>query len=281
MALKKEIIEKIATTLKLDMKVFGEAIAATEEKDIEIPELQVFTNDELTTRDKNNKDEGIKTGKEIGAKEVRKAAGIDETGSKDPAKIAEAIKTKAVEDAKINPDARVVELGKQIETLKSTIQEKDIEVSRAKEAVTGLQLDRRIFSALPKNRADVLTDDEYIGSVKNVFNITSVDGKEIVSKNGKELRDTKTGEPIELTTAVNDYFTERKGWLAEAGGGAAGGRGAGDKGGGGSGTFTKKSQVIDHYEKQGININGMEGGQKITAELAKLAKENPDFDMNG
>lgn len=279
MALKKETIDKIAAILKLDPKTFGEALAATEEKDVEIPELQVFTTDELTTRDTNNKSEGIKTGKEIGAKEVRKAAGLDDGGSKDPAKIAEAIKTKAIEDAKINPDVKVVELGKQIETLKSTIQEKELEVTKAKEAVNGVQLDRRIFSALPKNRADVLTDDEYIGSVKNVFSITTVDGKEIVSKNGVEQRDPKTGSPIDLATAVSGYFTERKGWLAEAGAGGGGGRGAGDKGGGTGGAFTKKSQVIEHYEKQGISLNGAEG-QKVVAELSKLAKENPDFDMN-
>lgn len=278
MALKREALQKIAALLKISEAEIETAIKGEAEIDITIPEVTVFTKDELDQRDTNQKNDGIKIGKEIGVKEVRKAAGIDEGGSKDPAKAAQQISEKALAEAKMKPDEKVIELSKQIDTLKTTLSAKEQEIESANQKVSGVLLDRTIFSSLPKERADVLTDDEYISAIKSNFSINNIDGNLVISRGGKELRDPKTAMPVDLGTAVKDYFGERKGWM-NGEQQQQGGRGAGDSGT--RGAFTKKSQVIDHYEKQGININGSEGSQKIASELAKIAKENPDFDMNG
>ena len=51
--LKKESVEKIAKHLKLDVSALETALTSKEEVDVEIAELNVFTTDELTTRDAN------------------------------------------------------------------------------------------------------------------------------------------------------------------------------------------------------------------------------------
>jgi hypothetical protein len=84
--LKADVLTKLKTTFKgIDVDALIAAITATEEKDFEIPEVQVLTTAELTTRDENMKKagktegEGIgeTKGQEIAVKKIVKKLGLD------------------------------------------------------------------------------------------------------------------------------------------------------------------------------------------------------------
>lgn len=277
MALKKETLNRLAALAKVKPEDLEKALKDEKEVDLEITEgLQVFTTEELDQRDKNQKDEGIKVGKEIGIKDVRKAAGFEDGGPKDPAKLVQAIAEKSIKDANIKPDEKVTQLTEQVTLLQKTLGEKDAEVAKANGIAAGVALDRKILTAFPKNRASTLTDDEYLTLIKSSHNFKEQDGAIITEKEGKPLRDPKTQNPLSITDAMTGLFNERKGWLSAGEEKPAEGRGGKDSMP--AGGFTKKSEVIKHYEDQGVSMNGQEG-QQVVNKLAELKKANPDFDM--
>ena len=273
-----ETIAKMAVLLKVPAADLTAAIKDEKEVAVEIQEeLTVLTKTELETRDTSQKNEGIKTGKEIGAKEVRTAAGLDENAGKDPKKIADAIIAKAIGDAKIPANEKVTELTKQNELLNQKLTEKDGEIETERKKSAQVSTDRKILTAMPKNRVALFDDEEYLDIAKK--SIKEVDGQLVVcGKDGEPIRDTKTTKPLDLNAGLLAVFTERK-WLEKEGGGAAGGRGGKDEKGA-AGVFTKKSEVIADFEKQGKSMNGEEG-KEIVAKLAELAKADAGFDMNG
>lgn len=277
--LKKETLLKIAGLLKIKETDLTTAITDEKEVDLELSEdLHVLTTGELETRDTAQKNDGIKTGKEIGFKELKKAAGLPEDApSKDPAKIVEAITTKAITDAKIPSDAKVTELTTQNQLLTQKLAEKDTEIETERKKSAQVNKDRSILTALPKNRADHLQDDEYLDVIKTRHIKELEDGTTVVlGKDGEPLRDPKTTKPLDLATGLLAVFTERK-WVSEGAGGA-GGRGGKDEKPA-AGAFSKKSEVIAHYAAQGKSPNG-EAGQEIVDKLAELSKADPSFDMN-
>lgn len=269
MALKKETIDAIASHLKIKSADLETAIKAEAEVDLTLTaELTVLTKEELETRDTNQKNEGIKAGKEIGVKEVRTAAGLEEGLGKDPKKIADAIIEKAVKDAKIVPDEKVKQLTDQVGLLQKQLTDKDVEITAEKDRANGIQIDRQILASMPKNRAEHLTDDEYLTLVKPF--VKTVDGKLIIEKDGQPLRDAKTQNVLDLSAGLTSVFTERKGWLKEQQV-TPPGRGGQD---GKQGTFyASMSELQKDWEAQGKSINGAE----FSAELSRVMKENPEF----
>lgn len=274
--LKKDTITQIAGLLKLKESDLTTALADEKEVDLTLTEnLHVLTQVELDARDLAQKNDGIKTGKEIGVKEVRTAAGLDESIGKDAKKVADAIHSKAIADAKIPADAKVTELTKQNELLTQKISEKDIEIETEKKRSAQVSTDRQILTAMPKNRADLFQDDEYLDVIKS-RHIKELDGALVVTgKDGEPLRDPKTTKPLDIASGLLSVFTDRK-WITEPG--AGGGRGGKDEKPN-TGAFSKKSEVIAHFEAQGKSING-EFGQEIVAKLTELAKADTSFDMN-
>jgi hypothetical protein len=274
-------IKAFAVLAKIKEEDLKKALSDENETDVAIPDgLSVFTKEELEERDNNSRSDGISTGKEIGIKEVKKAAGLpDDAPSKDPAKVAQAIMDKANAESKTKPDEKVKELTTQLDLLKKSMEEKEGEIGKLKNEITGAGLDRQILTSLPKNRASTLTDAEYLTLIKSAISIEQSDGGITVKKDGQVLRNDTTKAPISLNDAINNLFTERKWVEASAGGAAAGGRGAGDASGGAAGIFTKRSEVIAHYEKMGKSVNGADG-QEIINKLAELKKADESFDMN-
>lgn len=250
--------------------------ALKDEKEVElaIPEgLEVLTKEELEARDTAQKNEGIKAGKEIGVKEVRKAAGLEENGPKDPAKLVQAISEKVVADAKIKPDEKVSQLTEQIGLLQKQIGEKDTEIQTSRQVASQAQIDRKILASLPKNRAGNLSDDEYITLIKATHTIKEVDGKLVIEKDGTVMRDPKTTNAMGLSEAMNSIFTERKGWLGESND-TPGGRGGGNPPP--AGGYSKLSDLKKSFADQGKSLLGEEFSQAVQ----KAATDNKEFDMN-
>jgi len=276
MALKQTTLQRIAKLTKLKLEDLEKAIKDEGEVDLTIDEsLTVLSTAELETRDENSKNEGIKVGKEIGAKEVRKAAGLEDTVGKDPSAIAKAISDKAVNDAKLKPDEAVKTLKDQVSQLQTELSNKEKTITELSCKASEAQRDAKLLSLFPKNRSSVLSDAEYLTLIKGQLTIKEIDGKEVVEKNGQVLRVESTKDPISVQEAITGLFTERKWVETGAGGGGAGGRGGVDDPGG-AGKITKMSEFTAKVEKEGKNINSAE----VQQELQQIIKDNPEFKVD-
>lgn len=275
MALTKEDIEKIAALIKVDAKEFADAISATEEKKVTIPELLSFTPDEITQRDNNKLIEGKKEGqkagetigKELAVKELKKEFGVEFDG-KDLAKLTETVKTQLAKGDEGLKD--------QVKVLQKALTEKDAAIEQANKSAQQAVFDAQLLSAFPSNRRGLedggLSDQEYLAAVKANLAFEQTESGIIVKKGGEILRDGKTTNPIPVADAVKGYFTERK-WD----GSVSAGPGRGGSDGIPGGKPTKMSELIASWEKQGKNVASAD----FNTEVKALTTENPDFDLKG
>jgi hypothetical protein len=274
--LKKEQMTVIAGLMKIPVDTLEKAIKDESEVDIEIPSgLTVLSTEELEARDNNTKNEAIKVGKELGVKEVRKAAGLEEGIGVDATKIASAIVDKAVADAKIEPNKKVNELQEQITQLKGVVTQKDTEISNIQKSAKQVKLDAVILKSLPKDRKSDMADEDYLTLVKSSLEFDDSEGDAIiVKKGGQPLRHATTKDPLPLGEALESHFKE-KNWVGQGGAGGAGGQGG--RGGGNNGgpkVYTKMSELKADWEASGKSIQGAE----FTAKLTEVTKAYPEFD---
>lgn len=277
--LPKADLEIIAKLVKVPVADLEKAIKDPAEVKVAIPEgLISLTSDEAEARDNNSKNDGIKTGKEIGVKEVRTKAGLEDSVGKDPEKVAQAIAAKAVADAKIEPDKKVTQLNEQIGQLQKATGEKDAEIATLRSKADGAMTDAEILGAFPKGRKDELSDKHYLTLLKSDYQFEKIDGKTIVKKDGVTLSHPNTKAPLPLDEALTTVFTDSK-WInaaAGAGAGGGGGRGSGDNNK--PGVFTKRSEVEKAHIESGKKMTG-EDGVALSKQLAELKKANADFSL--
>jgi hypothetical protein len=275
--LKEATITQLATLVKVDPAVLKAALVATDEQDVAIPaDLQVLTKTEFETRDRNKYNEGKTAATEILLKEIKTKNKI-ELDSNDPDRIVEAIGKKAVEEAKIAPDKQVEEAKKERDQWKAKATTAEQAQEELKKQTTQLSLDNRFRALFPKDRSDILNDDEYLNSAKGRYSIETRDGKEVVVDRTTNdiVKDKVKLEPVAPADVIKGYFTERK-WITEEQKGA-GGRGGKDSiPGGGAGKFAKLSEARAWVEGQGKNIQGAAGQTMLQAAI----KENPDMDLS-
>lgn len=282
MALKKETIVELAKRAGVKTEDLEAAIKDEKEVDVALAQdVQVLTIKQLEDRDTNNKNEGITTGKEIGVKEVRKAAGLEDGIGKDPAKIAQAIVDKAVKDAKIAPSEKEKQLTEQITQLQNDKTTLETKLTESASKMSEAEQDRQLLSMFPKNRSNKLTDDEYLFLLKKNITIKKdEDGAVVVEKDGKILRDLATKNPIAVKDAVEGLFKERT-WVEEENkGGGTGGRGGGSSKPIGSGGVTpgKYSEAKSKWEADNPGKNAQ--SSEFTEYVKTLAKENKDFEYD-
>lgn len=280
--LKDTTLTKLATLAKIDMPALKAAIVAADEQEIVIDEnIQALTKTELESRDRNKYNEGKTAGTEMVIKDIKAKHNLEVEGV-DPDKVVEAIGKKAVTDAGIAPDAAVTEQKKLTQQWKDKAAAAEQTIASVKAEKEQLAHDNKIRALLPKNRADILTDDEFLMSVNGRFKIETRENKEVViDRATNEIIQDKTSlEPVTPGKVIENYFGERK-WVTDpnAGGGSggAGGRGGGNSnpGGGMKGKFGKLSEVRAHLDTEGINPQGEKGQAFIQAAI----KENPTLDL--
>lgn len=273
--LKKESVEKIAKHLKLDVSALETALTSKEEVDVEIAELNVFTTDELTTRDANlnalKYKEGKEAGEEMIIKAIKKENGIEVDG-KDPIKVIEAIKTKVLQDAKIEPSKKIDELNGVIATLQSKVKEVETEKTNIESKMSQIKLDSKLMSLIPDKLDTPLTKDEVLGIIKSKYSFVEEGGKMIVKEGETILRDPKLQTELTPGDVIPSYLKERKFLSDEQ---RRDGRGGGNDGGKG-GVYTKLSEITKDFQDQGKSLNGQEYAAAVSA-----AKEaNPSLDLN-
>jgi hypothetical protein len=262
--------------LGIDPDKLIEAVKAEAEVAIDVPtEVTVIKNTELETRDNNNKAigkaEGEKVGetkgKELAAKQFKKKFNLAETVPADIDKVVEEVNnTLAKGDVGLKEQITLLQNDKA--TLQAQLQQEQAKAQQA-------SLDAGIIGDFPSGRGADLTDQERLGIVKGVLTFETVDGKEVVKKNGEILRDKTTQNPLPRKQAISDYFTERK-WVGSDPG--AGGRGGGNNPPGGFAGIKKASEFEQKWlaENPGKNLIS----DDYVNALNKHAKETADFDIN-
>jgi hypothetical protein len=274
--LKKAALLNMAKLLKIDTAKFEAAIASDKEEDIEIADdITIFNKTELETRDRNTYDKAKKAGEEMLVKDFKKKHGIEINGE-DPDKLMEALTAKVKKELDVNPDARVVELTKTVDSTKRALQKANELADQYKNQMENFQTDTKLLGMLPPNRSEVMNTDEFLAMTKSQIKIETRDGKEVAIRNGQVVVDPKTQEPLPPGDVIKGYFTERKGWLKEEETPMTG-RGGGNSNtpGGRAGRFTKISEVRKDIKDRGISLNGDEAFKIIQA----AQKENPELDM--
>jgi hypothetical protein len=275
MSLKKDAIKKLKD-LGFDTNKLFEAIKADDEVDFTIPEINNLSDEDLAERDKNTiaaakKDifkEGKDAGIEIANKAIIKKFNLENVDTKDVDKVITAIETTVAKGD--------TGLKEQIALLQKDKDRIEAEKGDAIKKVEQAALDRELITYFPKNRLDVLTDDEYLDTVKKNLSIETIDGVKVVKKGDTVLRDKTTQAPIPVKDAISSFFTDRKFISTDNKGG--GGRGGDDNSGGGTGGIKKYSQAEAQFIKDNPEGNLM--SPAFTNYVAKIAKETTDFDYD-
>ena len=269
MALPKKTLQQIAQYLKIKETELETAINDEKEIDIEIPKLHVFTDEEITQRDTNNKLAGKREGEPIGeekgkdlaTKAIKAKLGITEP-SKDPEVIAGLIQ------AKISGDAASKE---QIILLQKDITTKDSEIATLRKSVESVKTDTELLTFLPSTRTPVLETSEHLDLVKKNLEFTT-DG---VKYKGEVLRNPVTKEPLDKKSAIEHFYTERK-LITVNGDQQAQGRG-----GSNSGNSNTTNKTLGDVRKEWTAKNpGQNWGNLASQEhLQGVLKQNPDLIM--
>src|SRR6185312_4125715 len=171
--LKKETAEKIKS-FGFDVDKLISAIKDEAEVDYTVPEVQVFTTEQLEARDTNTKAEGKREGVaegktagiEIAGKQIAKKFNLPDTVDKKNL-------DKVIEAVSANAAAGDEGLKEQIKLLqKDKVQ---------------LSFDNTLISYFPAERDGSLEDSERLMLVKHALQFETVDGKQVVKKNGEVL----------------------------------------------------------------------------------------------
>jgi hypothetical protein len=109
---------------------------------------------------------------------------------------------------------------------------------------------------------------------KRTLTIETVDGKQVVKKNGEILRNATTKDPLPVKDAITTLFSERK-WVADTIAGRGGGNTMIAGTGGGIKTFSAAQEAWVKDNPTGNPIS-----PEATAFVMKIAKETTDFDWH-
>jgi hypothetical protein len=286
MAIKTESLAKLLVRLKVaaDEVAAKELITSKDESDVTLPTgLQIFSDDELATRDNSNKATYTKAGTEISVKQLKELAGLvyDGEGSKDPKKFIEEYAKKVLADANIHIDEKLTEREKTIAKLRENIKAMETTQTENETKVKTAKQDYDLLTWIHDIKPDYLEDKELVGIIKMNNELFEENGQMFVKRNGEVVKDQKLQTPIPAKDAIRSFMTDRKLVKAapaagnEGAGGEGGGRGAGDSKGNTGGILTM-TQFNEHLEKNNINPKS----QEATALITKIAGANANFDFN-
>jgi hypothetical protein len=273
MALKKEAIQKIAALTKTKVEDIEAAIKDEKEVDLPISEkLTVLEESEVQTLKTNEYNSGKTAGVEMAVKGAKEKLGLDFTG-KTIDGLVEAATKKALEDAKVTPDAKVKELETKVSTLQNTVRDYETKMAEKDVEVTGIRVNSELYKHIPApgENGPALAQDDIIQLMKaNGYEFKQESGAFKAFKGGQLVQD-KLSNPLPLKDVVNQFMVDKK-LVTEAG--APGGRGGDDKKP--PVKAMKYSELKKQFEAQGKSTMGEEFNNAIT----QAVKENKEFDMN-
>jgi len=251
MKLNKEFISKIASVYGITAEDLTAKLTSEKEEDIKLPG-QLFTEEELKTRDSSKYNEGKEAKEEMLVKDAKKQLGYDFEGKSFEQFLShhnDNLKTKYSK----NSNERVGELEKDIDKLKRTYEQ---EIETLKGSNTDLlgkykkQAARNtLLSIMPET---TLKSDAIITLFNSEHQVEEENGKMIVKQNGEIMKDAKTTSPLELSNIFNDWLVKENYIKTTPG------RGTGSEFGG----------------------EGLNGIKSITEFQKQWQKQNPDQSLN-
>jgi hypothetical protein len=242
--------------------------AQEEKKPIEISIEGDFIVREKTEEESfvaNLKNEAKTAGLEIAIKETRNALGLDFQG-KTMENLIKAVQDKAIEDAKIEPEEKVKNLMKDVETLKGTIQTLTTEKTTLEGSFKTFKQESTVNSTLQTLIPDniLLPKEDMLLIVKNKLGFELDESNRLlVKKNGEVLKNQTTLDPIAPQEAIKSFFDDNPQYLKQG----DGGRGGDDSGSGGGKTTVEK--FMEQKAKEGVSHTD----PKFIAELEELKKQ--------
>ena len=266
----KKVIELLAGALKLKVEDLTQVLASEEEVDFKLPEnIKIFTTDEFEqikdNHGKNKYDEGKIASKEMLLKEMSKKAGF-ENPIKDDDELLKSYKEQILKDASIEPNKKVDELQMSLEKLQGVVSEKEKQL---------LDLESTFRQKETRITAQSLIPDlpENIGLSKSeavsLFFLNHEIKDDGIYKNGEKMKD-QYEKPLDLSSAVSGYVSD-KGWdKAPEPRGRGGGSGSSQSS---NGKPTNLTEFEAYISQKGIGAASAEAN----ALLKELATENPEI----
>lgn len=260
--IKAEKITELEKTLRLPEGTLKSAIEATEEKDIEIPTLRIYTEEEENTRLENERKNAKIAGVEMAVKEARNKFGLQFEG-KTIDNLLEHYSKKVIQDANISPDKKVQELTADLDKMRGNYTSIESQFNEFKANVAKKdgerEIDSLILTKIPQNTTiptkDVLQLFKYNFQVeKNESGIVEF------KKDGVVLKNEKTLNPLSVDEVLSSFVTP---YLKKPEGGAGGG----DEAGAG------KPGTLQAFSKEMADRGIREGSLEFNQEMQKRIKE--------
>jgi hypothetical protein len=270
--LKKEQLQKIASLLKIKEDDLEAAIKDEKEIDLKIDELHSFTMAELTTLKNNEYKNGKEKGVEMAVKDVKEKLSLDFQGKTIDGLI-EATTKKALEDAKVEPEKKVKELQEKLATVQNSYKEVERKLLDKESEISSLQINSEVYKHIPTfgENSPALGQDDILQLMKaNGYEFKSENGAVIAYRGGMAVQD-KLSNPVAIKEVVSSFLIEKKLTAEDK---APSGRGAGMTPA--TTKFATLSEIKKQYEQAGKSLLGKE----FADEVAKAAKDNPEFAMD-
>ena len=243
----------------------------SEEISIKDAPFIIRTTEEDTTFQKNLKDETFKVGAEIGRKELFKKLGIekegvhksDETATAALNDWATSFADKKLKEANIEPNKKVDELTKDLNTLKSTLAEKDNAFNILKNEYGGYKktnyIDKELDSYIPENV--ILPKSDMKTLILNRLKLDVNDSGKMfgLGDDGQPLKNPTTLEPLGGKDIITDFFNTNPQYLKGASGGA----------GGSDSTGNYEPNSVEAFDKEMTAAGINSGSEKYNIELNK------------
>ena len=252
----------IEKALSLPTGALDEAIKSTEEKVIDISNLEILKREDYESRIKNIKEETSIAAVEIAVKKARAEKGLAFEG-KTIENLLEAQKSKVIAEANLNPDKKVSELEKDLSTMRMNFEnanKKLIEVENEfKQKENFRTIKDTIISEIPANTIIPKEDVINIFFSKNKAEL-SENGSVIFKRGEDVLKNQITLNPLTVKEVMKEFITP---YIAPPTGG----------GGGTDNPGQNKPGTYEAFAKDMEKLNIMEGSIKFNEEMSKRIKE--------
>lgn len=224
--------------------------------------LVIRTTEEDETFKNNLRNEAKQTGVEVTIKEWRDKLGLDFQG-KNMDSFTEAFKNKVLTDAKIEPEEKLKNVLKDLDTLKASNQSLIAEKEQVQRDFVGFKnnfiVQDELSKVIPSNT--ILPREDMVTLIKNKFEFEVQDNKTLVKKNGEVLKNTTTLEPLTAKDVLDTFFTENPTYLKPLEGGSGGSDSTGGQ--------TKQSidKFIEEMQGKGVSLNSPAFNSELDARM--------------
>jgi len=216
---KSDLLKKLSDMTKIPADKLKEIITSdVEELDVELPEVHIYSEEELDSLKVNMNKETSKTAIEMAVKEQRNylketfGADFDFQGKTMANLVEYAIKA-GEKKAGVKPSEQLAEKDKIIKNLQESVQTLETEkvqiLGEKDKILLDYDINSTITKAIPSDLETIWTSDEISELFKKKYQVVYDDGKKVVKSNGEVLRDKKTQEPIPIDVVVNTWLMEK------------------------------------------------------------------------